>query len=495
VIVAIDQGTSSTKVLIVDDTGAVVSSAVIPIGQTHPQPGWVEQDAEEIVQSVFAGIRAAATGFGERVAGVGLSSQRESALVWDRATGAALGPVLGWQDRRTSVHAADLSRAGHAPLVREVTGLPIDPMFSALKLGWLLDQVDPDRARSIAGEICVGTVDSWLLFRLTGEHRIEAGNASRTQLLNLATVDWDDRLLELFGVPRAALPRVCASSTPSAVVHGVDTLPAGSRVLAVMGDSHSALYAHGVRDPGTVKVTYGTGSSIMGLVPRGDGAEPGSIGPAGDGLVTTLAWQSDTAAHYAFEGNILSTGSTMVWLAELLGQSPGELFDLARSAPADHGLDLVPAFSGLGAPWWDETARALVIGLTLGSGPAELARAAAESIALQIEDVLAAAEAGGRIERILVDGGPSANDWLMQLQADLSQREVVRPEIGALSALGVAYLAGTTAGLWTDEQVLALPRVSTSFSPRLDPGARGRRHARWLAAVAAARAAPADIRP
>jgi glycerol kinase len=484
VIVAIDQGTSSTKVLVVDDTGAIVSSVVVPVGLAHPQPGWVEQDAEEILRSVLRGIREATAGFGERIAGIGLSSQRESALVWDRATGQALGPVLGWQDRRTSARATELTQHGHGPLVREITGLPIDPMFSALKLGWLLDQVDPDRARSAAGEICVGTVDSWLLFKLTGEHRIEAGNASRSQLLNLATVDWDERLTGLFGVPHSTLPRVCTSSAPSAPVRGVDGLPAGTRVLAVMGDSHSALYAHGVRQAGTVKATYGTGSSIMGLLPIGTDAEPA-------GLVTTLAWQTDRA-HHAFEGNILSTGSTMVWLAQLLGRTPGDLFELARSAPVEHGLDLVPAFSGLGAPWWDETARALLIGLTLGSTPAALARAAAESIALQIEDVLAAADAGGgpRIDRIHVDGGPSANDWLMQLQADLSQRDVVRPEAGALSALGVAHLAGTVAGIWTDDELLALPRPSTIFTPSLPATASRVRRDRWLVAVAAARGAP-----
>lgn len=486
VIVAIDQGTSSTKVLVVDATGTVVSSAVIPVGQAHPQPGWVEQDAEEIVQSVLTGIREATTGFGERIAGIGLSSQRESALAWDRATGQALGPVLGWQDRRTGPRAAELTLAGHGELVREITGLPIDPMFSALKLGWLLDQVDPDRTRSTAGEICVGTVDSWLLFRLTGEHRIEAGNASRTQLLNLATVDWDERLLHLFGVPRAALPLVHASSAPSAAVRGVATLPAGTRVLAVMGDSHSALYAHGVRRPGTVKVTYGTGSSVMGLIETGsnDAATAG-------GLVRTIAWQTDAVA-YAFEGNILSTGSTMVWLAGLLGRTPGELFDLAETAAADHGIDLVPAFSGLGAPWWDETARALIVGLDLGTGAGELARAGAESIPLQIEDVLAVADAGAaRIDRIMVDGGPAGNDWLMQLQADLSQRDVVRPADAALSALGVAYLAGSQAGLWTDTGVLALPRQSRTFTPTLDPDHARRRRQRWLAAVAGARGLPA----
>jgi glycerol kinase len=484
VVVAIDQGTSSTKVVVVDAAGAVVASAAIAVGQAHPQPGWVQQDAEEIFASVLAALAEATAGFGDRIVGVGLSSQRESAVVWDRATGAPLGPLLGWQDRRTARAAADLTAAGHDDLVQGITGLPIDPMFSALKFGWLLDAVDPDRSRSRAGDICVGTVDSWLLFRLTGEHRIEAGNASRTQLLNLVTLDWDDRLLVLFGVPRAALPAVVASSAPSAPIIAGFGLPPKTRVLAVMCDSHAALYAHGVRAPGAVKVTYGTGSSVMGLT----GAE--ATLTAG-GLVRTIAWQTDAPA-YAFEGNILSTGATMVWLAGLLGTTPAALFALAEAAPADHGIDLVPAFAGLGAPWWDENAQALVIGLGLGSGPADLARAAAESIPLQIEDVLAAADAGGaRIDRILVDGGPAGNGWLMQLQADLSQRDVVRPDVAALSALGVAHLTGVQAGLWTEADVLALPRTSTTFTPELDADASRHRRQRWLAAVAGARGLPA----
>ncbi|MCU1445330.1 FGGY family carbohydrate kinase [Cryobacterium sp.] len=485
VVVAIDQGTSSTKVVVVDAAGAVVASGTVPIGQTHPHPGWVQQDAEEIFDSVVRGLTEATAGFGDRIAAVGLSSQRESALVWDRATGVALGPVLGWQDRRTSATAADLTAAGHGDLVREVTGLPIDPMFSALKLGWLLDQVDPDRSRSRAGEICAGTVDSWLLFRLTGEHRIEAGNASRTQLLNLATVDWDDRLLALFGVPRATLPTVVASSAPSTPLLGVPTLPPATRVLAVMCDSHAALYAHGVRTPGAVKVTYGTGSSVMGL------SAPGADAATAGGLVRTIAWQTDATA-YAFEGNILSTGATMVWLAGLLGSTPAALFALAEAAPDDHGIDLVPAFAGLGAPWWDENAHALIIGLGLGSRPSDLARAAVESIPLQIEDVLAAVDAGGaRIDRILVDGGPAGNDWLMQLQADLSQRDVVRPDVAALSALGVAHLAGAQAGIWSDADVLALPRRTSTFRPRQDADQSRHRRQRWLAAVAGARGRPA----
>ena len=488
VVVAIDQGTSSTKVVVVDDTGTIVSSVTVALGQAHPHPGWVQQDADEIFTSVLRGLAESTIGFGDRIAAVGLSSQRESALAWDRSTGQPLGPLLGWQDRRTSGTAADLTAAGHGDLVREVTGLPIDPMFSALKFGWLLDQVDPDRSRSRAGEICLGTVDSWLLFKLTGEHRIEAGNASRTQLLNLDTVDWDDRLLTLFGVPRAALPRIDASSAASADIVGVPGLPAHTRVLAVLCDSHAALYAHGVRGPGAVKVTYGTGSSIMGL-------QGGAASTAG-GLVRTISWQTDAVA-YAFEGNILSTGATMVWLAGLLGRTPAALFELAESVTADHGLDLVPAFNGLGAPWWDENAQALIIGLGLGTGAADLARAGAESIPLQIEDVLAAADSaadnthGARIDRILVDGGPAGNDWLMQLQADLSQRDVVRPDVAALSALGVAYLAGVQAGIWTDAAVLALPRTVTTFRPGPGADESRQRRQRWLAAVAGARGLPA----
>jgi glycerol kinase len=282
------------------------------------------------------------------------------------------------------------------------------------------------------------------------------------------------------------LPTVVASTTPSAELVGVSTLPPGTRVLAVMCDSHAALYAHGVRAPDAVKVTYGTGSSIMGLR-TGTPADSATA----VGLVRTIAWQTDAVA-YAFEGNILSTGATMVWLAGLLGRTPAELFALAESVTADHGLDLVPAFSGLGAPWWDENAHALIIGLGLGTGAADLARAGAESIPLQIEDVLAAADTdGARIDRILVDGGPAGNDWLMQLQADLSQRDVVRPDVAALSALGVAYLAGVQAGIWTDADVLALPRTISTFRPRQGVDESRQRRQRWLAAVAGARGLPA----
>ena len=483
VVVAVDQGTSSTKVLVLDAAGVRLASATVSLGQTHPHPGWVQQDALEIADSVRDGIAHAIRGHEHRVAGIGLSTQRESAVAWDRASGEPLGPVLGWQDRRTIAAAEQLVADGHGPLVRSVTGLPVDPMFSALKFAWLLDTIDPDRRRSAAGEIALGTVDSWLVFVLTGEHRIEAGNASRTQLLNLETADWDAALLELFRIPRQALPRVVASTEPSAPVTGIASLPADTRIHAVLGDSHAALFGHGVREPGSVKVTYGTGSSVMGLV------EPDAA--LDSGLVRTIAWQLGAGGTpaYAFEGNILSTGATVMWLSQFLGCDPNDIDRLAQSVPDSHNVDLVPAFSGLGAPWWDPQAEAALTGLGLGTVQAHVARAAFDSIVLQVADVLAAADRASRtpISTVLVDGGSSRNDWLMQQQADMSQRSIVRSSVAELSATGVAHLAGLGCGLWSPESLAAILAGGTRFEPEASAAAVGVRRDRWLRAVARAR--------
>jgi glycerol kinase len=481
-IVAIDQGTSSTKVIVVNSVGQIVARASVPVGQTYPRPGWVEQNADEIYSSVLTAVAGATAGLAAQVVAIGISAQRESAVCWDRASGKALGPVIGWQDRRT----ADVARqlAEKSAMVRASTGLPIDPMFSALKFGWLLDHVDKDRSRSLAGEIALGTVDSWLLHRLTGEHRIEIGNASRTQLLNLDSGDWDESLLELFHIPRQTLPRIVSSIERSAPVTGLGGISADVRVTAVLGDSHAALYGHGIREPGEVKVTYGTGSSIMGLLSGGNVADPG--------LVRTIAWSKGTVVH-AFEGNILSSGATLIWLAEVLSLSPEQLIALAEQTEDALGVTIVPAFAGLGAPWWDDDARAIIVGLDLSSTAGVLARAAVESIPLQVEDVLIAAEpwAGGRITTILADGGPSSNSWLMQLQSDLSQRRVVPSAVAELSALGVAHLAGEAAGLWSDSQVLGFRAASPMLSPQLGAELARERRTSWLSAVARAR----SIRP
>lgn len=461
-ILAVDQGTSSTKATLFDAAGAAVASASVPLGQAHPRPGWVQQDAALILDGVRAVIAEIAAS--HEVDAVALSTQRESALVWDRATGEPVGPMLGWQDRRTAHRVAEL--AERAARVREISGLPLDPMFSALKLQWLLDEVDPDRSRSRRGELAVGTVDSWLVTRLTGEHRIEAGNASRTQLLDLATGDWSDELCDLFGIPAAVLPRVAASDEPT---REIDGLP-GRAIRSVLGDSHAALYGHGVRAPGSLKATYGTGSSVMGLVD--DAAS------VPEGLVGTVAWRLGERTAVGIEGNILASGATMAWLSRLLNRPVDELAALARTAPEDHGVVLVPAVAGLGAPYWDPTARAVLVGFDLGTDPAILARAAMEAIAHQITDVVDAAAAAGPIEAILADGAPSADDFLMQVQADISGRIVRRPSHAGLSARGAAQLAADSLGEGFD------PVPSDDFAPR---GDASESRVAWASAVALTR--------
>ena len=496
VIVAVDQGTSSTKTIVVDAGGRILSRASVKISRSDPQPGWVEQNAAEITTSVTRSLTQAVdalydNGGGEfDIRGVGLSNQRESAVVWNRATGEALGPMLGWQDRRTAGRVREFDDLGWSELVRRKTGLPLDPMFSALKIQWLLDRVDPERVLATAGQVAVGTVDSWIVYCLTNEHRIETGNASRTQLLNLETAQWDPELLELFRIPFQCLPRIAASNEPTDPIRGVAALPADTRIYGVLGDSHAALFAHGIRAPGQVKATFGTGSSIMGLMSPGAPDENDHRG-----LVQTIAWANPEPA-YAFEGTILSTGATLLWLAQLLGLEVEQLNNLAQSASTSQGVDLVPAFAGLGAPYWDEKAVAVLSGFGLGTTAAELAHAAFESVALQTEDLLGAAErAGAPIETVLADGGPTQNDWLMQLQADLSQREVVRSNTSELSATGAAHLAGISAGLWTVDECARLPRDSSIFLPKMDCESSLLRRERWRSAVSRSRGQAVEERP
>jgi glycerol kinase len=477
-VLAIDQGTSATKAVVVDRQGKVAAFASVPLGLRHPRPGWAEQDPAEIWQSVRQAVRQV---LGEvvpgQVAAVGLSVQRESILLWDRATGEPLGPVLGWQDTRGAALCANLRAQGHDARVRSLTGLPLDAMFSASKAAALLDQHDPDRSRSRNGELCLGTVDSWLLWKLGGQHLTESGSAARTQLLDITSREWDPWLLDRFGIPKAALPRIVSSVGPFTGSAGLDPLPPEVPVTAVLGDSHAALFAHAGWHPGQVKVTYGTGSSVMGVTTRTESPP--------DGVVRTIAWELDGPA-YALEGNIRSSGATLAWLARLLGTSP---VYVAREAAEDsEGVVLVPAFTGLGAPWWDDQARALVTGLNERSTSAHLARAGLESIAFQVEDVVAAFEQGGvPVSVILADGGPSANEVLMQLQADTSGREVVSSEVAELSALGAAHLAGLGAGFWSWSDLEDLPRARRAYAPVSTPRVRVERLKRWHAAVAVSR--------
>jgi glycerol kinase len=473
-VLSIDQGTSSTKCLLVDATGSVVARASAPLGIDYPLPGWVEQSADEIWTSVQQAVGSVLSKHdASRVAAVGLSTQRESVLLWDTRTGRPVGPMLSWQDQRTAAECELLRNDGSGDLVRQISGLPLDPMFSAMKARWLLDQHDPDRTRSARGELCVGTVDSWLAWQLVGRHTIEVGNASRTQLLDVRTRSWSTRLLELFAVPAEALPELVPSAEPLGSIHGIAAL-SGVPLTAVLADSHAALYGHGVRTSGSVKATFGTGSSVMALVDSAD--------QVGEQLCLTIAWEDGTPV-YAAEGNIRASGAAIVWAAGLLGMKPHEFLELA-SVSESGGVDVVPAFGGLAAPWWDDLAVGVVSGLTLGSGPGQLARAVVEAVTLQVRDVVAAISAcTGPVERLLVDGGATANDALMQLQADLAQLPVHRPNTADLSALGAAHLAGLATGVWDEATLQGVPRYGDGFTPQLDRDAAAKRVARWHSAL------------
>lgn len=468
-VLAIDQGTSATKCVLMTTRGLVLATATEPVAISYPQAGWVEQDPEDILASVRLAAAKCLSGVDRnRVAGVAFSTQRESALIWDSETGQPLGPLLGWQDRRAAPLCRELRLAGHGERVREVTGLPLDPMFSAAKLAWLLASVSGELRR--AGRVAAGTVDSWLLSSLTGDHVIEAGNASRTLLLDVESGAWSEEMLDLFGIPVECLPRVVPSVGDLGTVGGAGGVLEGLPVVAVLGDSHAALHAHGSQTAGGAKVTYGTGSSVMRLL---------DIAPDGR-VCRTIAW-ADPRPVRALEGNIRSSGATVSWTARLLGTTPHEVAALAATAESD-GVHLVPAFGGLGAPWWDDEAVGIASGLTLGTGPAQLARAALESVAFQVDDVVRATSLPGRpVEHLLADGGASVNDVLMQLQADLSGLRVLRARDEGLSATGAAMLAARCLG----EQ--PAPLAYDEFQPRLDGAESARRRTEWLAAVSRSR--------
>ena len=478
-ILAIDQGTSSTKCLLVDGKGDVVARGSAPLGESHPKPGWVEQDADELWGSVRRAVAACLSDHDPRsVAGIGISNQRESCVVWDRRSGKALAPMLSWQDQRTAALCDGMRSEETEAFVRRTSGLPLDPMFTALKARWLLDTLDPGRQRAEAGDICIGTVDSWILSRFSSKPVIEAGNASRTQLLDTRAVTWAPALLDLFQIPEAALPRVARSTGPFPAARGLDPLPDGVPVLAVMGDSHAALFAHGAFSPGQIKATYGTGSSVMGLVDDVARLDPG--------LCLTIAWSVDAPA-FAAEGNIRAAGSTLRWLSGVFGMTPAELAEMAETARSD-GVMLVPGFNGLGAPWWDRSAVGLLSGFTLGTSREAIARAALESIPHQVSDVVEAIDRSvGHVRELYADGGPTRNDTLMRIQADLAGRPVVRSETAELSALGAAHLAGLQAGIWSWADLAGMSRDGRRFDPSIEDPERNAQRKRWREAVQRAR--------
>lgn len=480
-VLSIDQGTSSTKAMLVDSRGAVFRTASVALNQVHPSPGWVEQSSGETWASVQRCVRDCVTDdVKDAVIGVALSVQRETVVLWDTNTGDSIGPMLSWQDQRTAAAANMLESDGHADYIFETTGLPLDPMFSALKAAWLLDEYDPLRVRSSSGRWRVGTIDAWLLSRFAGEPVTEIGNASRTQLLDIDTGTWDPRLLEIFNVPLQALPTVVPSTGPFPSIRNLEPLPDGLPVLAVLADSHAALFAHAGWQPGVVKATYGTGSSVMALGPRAGGSS---------GMCSTIAWDVGGVAH-ALEANIRSTGRTLSWLAELFAADIDELWSEAAKSTSD-GVLVVPAFGGLGAPHWDRHATPIIAGLSLGTRRAQLVRAAVEAIAFQVDDVVNAFQAvGGPLERLACDGGMTKSPELMQMQADVSGLPVQVSPTANLSALGAAHLAGLQLRWWTLPQLESgLPgaateaAAATELRPRIGDAERAARRRSWAGAV------------
>lgn len=479
-ILAIDQGTSATKCILVDAAGRMMAKATAPLSEYLPLPGWVEQDAEEIWRSVLQAVQACLAQVpGVQVAGVGISTQRESALVWQRSDGRAVTPLLSWQDQRTVSLRDRLSSDAVEQMVRERSGLPLDPMFSALKLAWLLDEFDPQREQARSGNWCAGTVDAYLLGRLGADFVTEVGNASRTQLLNVHTGDWDADLLALFGIPRQLLPRVHASRGAFATADKLHPALEGVPVLSVMADSHSALFAHGGFEPGQVKATLGTGSSVMALAPSG------VVHHAG--MCLTIAWDAGQGPVQALEGNIRAAGATLRWLADLFEMPLDDAVELA-SRSTSNGVCLVPGFNGLGAPWWDTQAVGLVSGLTLSAGKPALLAAGLESIAHQVADVIDAMDQSvPGMRKLYLDGGPSRNPRLLDMLTGYIARPVVQCADPELSALGVAHLAGLQAGMWDWAGLKALARAQNDVQSTLAPAEVVASRHNWSRAVARAR--------
>lgn len=443
-VLALDQGTTNSKALLVEAaTGEIVARGSAPVSISFPRPGWVEQDAEQIFAATMDAVGQALAGAApEAVKAVSISNQRESVVVWSRVDGNACGPVLGWQDARNAAECAELAAAGFDVTVRDVTGLSLDPMFSAPKMRWLLDHAVEQGHR--LEDLCVGTVDSWLVFRLTGEFLTDSGNASRTMLMDLRDRAWAPELLESFRVPATALARIVASDHGFGTVKEGLPVPAGVPVVSVLADSHSALYFHGQGRAGHAKATYGTGSSVM--LPFELPAE-GPVASAGV-VAATCAWEAGEPV-YAREGNIVATGAALAWAAGIL--TDGDvvaLGELATTAETSGGVAFVPAFSGLGAPYFDRDAISVWTGMTGGTTRAQLARSVFEAVAQQIADVVEAMTADGAadIAKLHADGGATASSLLMQLQADLLGRDVAVSPVAEASALGAALLAARTIG-------------------------------------------------
>jgi glycerol kinase len=493
-LLAIDQGTTGTTALVMALDGAVLGRKNCEFPQHFPEPGWVEHEPDEIWHSVVAAVSGAldlARVRGTDIAAIGLTNQRETTLLWDRATGRAVQRAIVWQDRRTSAHCAELRASGHEARVRELTGLVLDPYFSGTKLAWLLDHVPAARAAAEAGRLAFGTVDSFLAWKLAGgaahpaPHVTDVTNASRTLLMDLATRTWSEEMLGLLRIPVQVLPEIVPSAAPVAVTRGMPGLPDGIPITGMAGDQHAALFGQACFAPGDAKCTYGTGAFL--LVNTGDRPIASR-----SGLLSTMAWQIDSQAVYALEGSCFIAGAAVQWLRDGLAviASAQEIEALARQVPSSDGVAFVPALAGLGAPYWDPNARGLITGITRGTTRAHLARATLEAIAFQVHDVVEAmsADLARPVTRMRVDGGAAANDLLMQMQSDFGSLTVERPSELESTARGAAMLAGLGAGLFSSpEEAARVIRLERVFTPEIDPATRSDALARWSAAVCRAR--------
>jgi len=482
-ILALDQGTTSSRAIVFDQAGAIVAVAQKEFPQIFPKPGWVEHDPRDIWSTqlgVAAEALQKASANADDVAAIGITNQRETTVVWDRATGQPICNAIVWQDRRTARACDRLKARKLDRLIRKKTGLVLDAYFSGTKVQWILQNVPGARARAARGELAFGTVDSWLVWNLTNGavHVTDASNASRTMLYDIAKGDWDDELLKIFGVPRSMLPEVRSSSE----VYGATALLGGSIPIAgIAGDQQAALFGQVCTKPGMVKNTYGTGCFML----MNTGTKPIA---SKNNLLTTVAWRIGSRTEYALEGSIFIAGAVVQWLRdglEIIRTAP-DVEALASSVPHTDGVYFVPAFAGLGAPHWDQYARGTLVGLTRGTTKAHIARAALESIALQVMDVLKAMEADAKIKlkELRVDGGASANDLLMQLQANLLGVPVVRPRVSETTALGAAYLAGLAVGYWKSQADIARQwQADKRFTAKMKPAERKRVASGWEKAL------------
>ncbi len=484
-VLAIDQGTTGTTALLLDQNVSVVASANVEFPNYYPKPGWVEHDVSEIWKSIEESVTMALSKAGSvNIVAIGITNQRETSLFWDPATGEPIHRALVWQDRRTTDFCNELKAAGQESVLRERTGLVIDPYFSGTKAKWLLDHVEGSRERAAKGEILFGTIDAWLAWKLCGTHATDPSNASRTLFFNIHDMDWDPVLLDLLDVPAACLPRICDNAEVLGHTQGLGFLPDGIPVAGMAGDQQSALFGQACFGRGEAKSTYGTGAFIL----MNTGPEAVA---SNNGLLTTVGWRLGGETTYALEGSAFIAGAAVQWLRDGLGiiNSAAEIEELAGSVEDSGGVVFVPALAGLGAPHWRPEARGLLTGVTGGTTKAHLARAVLEGIALQIADILGAMESDSGIElsSLKVDGGAARNDLLMQYQADILKTQCVRPTVLETTALGAAFLAGLGVGFWNSPaKVRETWREDSTFKPQmLDDVVEGHLAA-WAAAIAKA---------